>query len=73
MKQLTSNEVFKFSNKPIRLTIIPNGNTAILQTSVNGTFTTLEEYTENKSLDILLREDVEWRVTLPAGSSAYYY
>ena len=73
MKELASNEVFKFSNKPIRLTIKPAGNTATLQTNVNGTWTTLEEYTNNQSLDILLRDDVEWRVTLPTGSSAYYY
>lgn len=73
MKALASNEVMKFSDKIIRLTIIPNGNTAILQTDVNGTWTTLNEYTDNQSLDIRLRDDVEWRVTLPAGSSAYYY
>ena len=73
MKQLASNEVMKFSDKIIRLTIIPNGNTAILQTDVNGTWTTLNEYTDNQSLDIRLRDDVEWRVTLPAGSTAYYY
>lgn len=73
MKALASNEVMKFSDKIIRLTIIPNGNTAILQTDVNGTWTTLNEYTDNQSLDIRLRDDVEWRVTLPAGSTAFYY
>ena len=73
MKALVSNEVMKFSDKIIRLTIIPNGNTAILQTDVNGTWTTLNEYTDNQSLDIRLRDDVEWRVTLPAGSTAFYY
>lgn len=73
MKQLSSNEVMKFSNKMIRLTIIPNGNTATLQTDVNGTWTTLSEYTDNQSLELVLRDDVEWRVTLPSGSSAYYY
>ena len=73
MKQLTNNEEFYFSNKIIRLTIVPNGNTAILQTDVNGTWTTLEEYTETQSLDIALRDDVKWRVTLPSGSTAHYY
>lgn len=73
MKALASNEVMKFSDKIIRLTIIPGGNTAILQTDVNGTWTTLNEYTDNQSLDIRLRDDVEWRVTLPAGSTAFYY
>ena len=73
MKALVSNEVMKFSDKIIRLTIIPNGNTAILQTDVNGTWTTLNEYTDNQSLDIRLRDDVEWRVTLPTGSTAFYY
>ena len=73
MKALASNEVMKFSDKIIRLTIIPNGNTAILQTDVNGTWTTLNEYTDNQSLDIRLRDDVDWRVTLPAGSTAFYY
>ena len=73
MKALASNEVMKFSDKIIRLTIIPNGNTAILQTDVNGTWTTLNEYTDNQSLDIRLRDDVEWRVTLPTGSTAFYY
>ena len=73
MNELPSNQVLSYLNQKVTIVIIPKGNKAVLQTNVNGEWVTIEEYIENASIDITMRDNIEWRVTLDTTAEAYYY
>jgi hypothetical protein len=76
MKQLTNNEVVTRSGRVDTVTtflIQPTGGDVIAQVYINDAWVDMKTFTENDAVDIVIKSDVQWRFTIPAGSSVYYY
>ena len=75
MKQLTSNEVFIRGDLGGTTTFLirPTGGDVVAQVNINGEWADMRTFSENDAVDIVVKSSVQWRFTIPAGSSVYYY
>jgi|GEM_PF-6490530 len=76
MKQLTNNEVVTRSGRLDTVTtflIQPTGGDVIAQVYINDAWVDMKTFAENDAVDIVIKSDVQWRFTIPTGSSVYYY
>jgi len=79
MNNLTNNEVI--SNQTLKeyqalvtFVIQPLGGSVKAQNKVNGTWVDISEYSDNASIDILIRGGAEWRFNITgSGRVDYYY
>lgn len=76
MKQLTSNEVVTKSGRVdtvVTFLIQPAGGNVIAQVHIGESWVDMKTFSQNESVDIVIKSDIEWRFNIPAGSSVYYY
>lgn len=74
MRELQHNEAFSGSNETRSLAVLPGGATVELQLDCAGTWQTLSTYTSNDAVDIDLKSDMLWRVSMSdSGSAAKAY
>ena len=76
MKQLTSNEVVVKSGRVDTVAtflIQTTGGNVVAQVYINGAWADMKTFSENEAVDISIKSDVQWRFTIPLGSSVYYY
>ena len=69
-----SNQSLKEYEALVTFVLQPAGGTIKAQTLVNGAWVDITEYTDNASIDIMLRGGAEWRFNITgAGRVDYYY
>lgn len=76
MKQLTSNEVVTKSGRVdtvVTFLIQPTGGNVIAQVHIGESWVDMKTFSQNESVDIVIKSGIEWRFNIPAGSSVYYY
>ena len=69
-----SNQSLKEYEALVTFVLQPAGGAIKAQTLVNGAWVDITEYTDNASIDIMLRGGAEWRFNITgAGRVDYYY
>lgn len=76
MKQLANNQVLSKSGRVDTVTtflIQPTGGSVTAQVYIDNAWADMKTFSENEAVDISIKSDVQWRFTIPSGSSVYYY
>jgi hypothetical protein len=76
MKQLTNNEVLVKSGRVDTVStflIQTTGGNVVAQVYIGGEWVDMKIFLGNEIVDIPIKSDVQWRFTIPTGSSVYYY
>ena len=78
MQQLTNNEVISnvtIGHVSVLVTFIvkPVNDTVTLQTNTGSSWVDVKGYTDNEAVDVPLHSGVQWRFTIPNGSTVSYY
>lgn len=74
MRELQHNEAFSGANESRSLALVTGGATINIELDINGTFTEMGSYSDNQVLDIDLKRDMTWRVSMSdSGALAKAY
>jgi len=71
--EVISNQTLKEYQALVTFVVQPSGGTIKAQNKVNGTWVDISEYTENASIDILIRGGAEWRFNIDGAGRVDYY
>jgi len=72
--EVVSNQSLKEYLALVTFVIQPTGGTIKVQNKVNDVWIDITEYTDNASIDILIRGGAEWRFNITgSGRVDYYY
>jgi len=75
MNNLANNEVITRGDLGGVTTFLirPTGGDVVAQVNIAGEWTDMKTFAENDAVDIVIKSGVQWRFTIPTGSSVYYY